>query len=551
VQRCDGDAQAVHVMEGTVLTGFHESCQGDLTQRLVANDAVDGSRDFEFQPTFDRYWGIRALDGTGDRLVVAGDFTSVQGVALSGVAIFATRPAPEQPVRLGGGATWRYHDGATPVAPGWQLPEFDDSAWPAGRAELGYGDGDEATVLATGAMPSPRPITSYYRTTFEAAAVPDTLTLRLLADDGAVVYLNGEEVLRENLPDGPISPTTRTVTGRSGDSENAVSTYGLPPSAVQVGSNVLAVEVHQDSSSSSDASFLAALSSTGAMPEETTTTTTTTTVPEETTTTTTTSTTVPEETTTTTTTSTTVPEETTTTTTTSTTVPEETTTTSSTTTTTVPVPPPDDPPEPPPAEPIYVDSFSGDDGSPWPGWLSTAQHGAVDLVGGEGRLVIDDATGAFARAILTAPEPRADGELRFSYRWAPTGASASFSIFLRGGNGWRNAYRPRDGYGIEFASNSRHVVIRRAVNGVTSTILPVPGGQEVTTERQHVRLRVVGDTISFKVWVDGTPEPEAWHSVTDGAVTEPGRVYVSLARNGTNVGERAVLLDDLVYTDGG
>ena len=65
------------------------------------------------------------------------------------------------------GSTWRYWDrGTVPI--GWQSPGFDDSAWPSGPAQLGYGDGDEATVVSFGASSGAKLVTTWFRTTFDA-----------------------------------------------------------------------------------------------------------------------------------------------------------------------------------------------------------------------------------------------------------------------------------------------------------------------------------------------------------------------------------------------
>jgi cell wall-associated NlpC family hydrolase len=513
-QRCDGDAQAVEVIEGTLFTGFHEGCDGDLTQRVTANDVGDGGRDLDFAPTFDRYWGARALDGTPERLVVAGDFTNISGVAVSGFAIFARRTVAPTPVTLSGAATWRYHDGTSTVPSDWFQPTFDDAGWASGPAQLGYGDGDESTVLASGSLPTPRPITSYYRTTFTAGSVPDTLTLRLLADDGALVRINGVEVLRDNLPAGPIVASTRAAVGRSGAEETAIRTFSLPVDAVVAGVNTMAVEIHQDATSSSDSSFLAALSSTGTVPPPETTTT----VPEATTT-------VPE----TTTTTTTVPETTTTT----TEVPE------TTTTTTVPNPV------------LYEDTFTLADGEGWSGWTTSASSGSVTVLGEAGQLALADIANAYARAVLTAVAPRADSEVLLSYRWGTNDPMAYLSVYLRGSGGWANGFRPRNGYGIELVSSTRTAYVRRVQGGTTLNFVSVSGAQQRTTDKQWLRLRVVGSQMSFKIWTDGDPEPAAWRTtIVDGAVTDPGQLFVSSVRSSTNVGEKSVTIDDVELTDG-
>jgi hypothetical protein len=93
-QRCDGDAQAIHIVAGSVFTGFHDGCGGDTTIHLTSNVSSSGARDTSFQPAFDRYWGVRDISGDTSALVVAGDFTRISGVAVQGFAIFPNPSAP-------------------------------------------------------------------------------------------------------------------------------------------------------------------------------------------------------------------------------------------------------------------------------------------------------------------------------------------------------------------------------------------------------------------------------------------------------------------------
>ena len=68
------------------------------------------------------------------------------------------------------GAVWKYLDNGSDPGKSWRDPGFDDSKWASGPAQLGYGDGDEATVVGFGPDPSHKYITTYFRHTFE---VPD------------------------------------------------------------------------------------------------------------------------------------------------------------------------------------------------------------------------------------------------------------------------------------------------------------------------------------------------------------------------------------------
>jgi hypothetical protein len=132
------------------------------------------------------------------------------------------------------GATWKFLPfGSTPGA-SWQAADSDDAHWSAGRAELGFGDGDEATAIAAEREASSTVAAAYFRTTFEVAN-PDAflgLQLRLLRDDGAVVYLNGTEVTRDNMPAGVIEPETLASAGVSGAAEKALHTTILAPQSL-------------------------------------------------------------------------------------------------------------------------------------------------------------------------------------------------------------------------------------------------------------------------------------------------------------------------------
>ena len=80
----------------------------------------------------------------------------------------------------------------------------------------------------------------------------------MLSDDGALARLNGVELLRDNLPAGTIGPSSSASAYKNGAAESQWVTVSVPPSALRVGSNTLAVEVHQ-AGASSDLSFNASL----------------------------------------------------------------------------------------------------------------------------------------------------------------------------------------------------------------------------------------------------------------------------------------------------
>ena len=148
-------------------------------------------------------------------------------------------------------STWRYLDDGSDQGTAWRETDFDDSGWSSGPAQLGFNEGDEATLIQSGH------ITYYFRHTFTAsnAASVGALAIELLRDDGAVVYLNGTEIHRDNMPAGDIDYQTTAPSAVGGDDEDAYFPAKLDADALRDGDNVLAVEIHQNAITSSDVSF--------------------------------------------------------------------------------------------------------------------------------------------------------------------------------------------------------------------------------------------------------------------------------------------------------
>lgn len=87
------------------------------------------------------------------------------------------------------------------------------------------------------------------------AASISVLNLRLLADDGAIVYANGREILRQNMPTGAVTHTTLSVTNVPGPFENYYTDYAISPTNLVDGTNAIAVEIHQTSANFTDLGF--------------------------------------------------------------------------------------------------------------------------------------------------------------------------------------------------------------------------------------------------------------------------------------------------------
>ncbi|NLH74917.1 MAG: DUF2271 domain-containing protein [Verrucomicrobia bacterium] len=157
------------------------------------------------------------------------------------------------------GSVWRYNDTGTDLtdAP-WKLPAYYDGFWDAGQSPLGYDNNGIRTTLGFGPSETDKFITYYFRHRFMLDIMPTSLKCRILRDDGVVVYLNGAELMRDNMPDGAVSYSTRATTAVSGADETRYFEFNLPTDRLQdlvLGENLLAVEVHQSAPTSSDLSF--------------------------------------------------------------------------------------------------------------------------------------------------------------------------------------------------------------------------------------------------------------------------------------------------------
>ena len=156
------------------------------------------------------------------------------------------------------GDSWKYLDNGSNQGTSWVSPSFTDAGWNEGNAQLGYGDGDENTVVGYGGDPDNKYITTYFRHHFtldENDLQASSSSIRMLCDDGAIVYINGEEVLRHHMPEGPINNQTLASTCASTAEESTFTDHVINNDYFQEGENVIAVEVHQCAASSSDISF--------------------------------------------------------------------------------------------------------------------------------------------------------------------------------------------------------------------------------------------------------------------------------------------------------
>lgn len=195
-------------------------------------------------------WGVHTLRAAA---ATVPDETALADNTLS--VLTSVLPPPTTNIYIAKSNYWRYHDQGLDLGTAWKEVAYEDSAWPSGRGPLGYGDAPTNTVLSWGPSSTAKYPTYYFRAQFNLTAMPETLTMRLRRDDGAVVYINGVEAYRTNLPTGTISYTTWALAAVGGTDETTYFQTNLPTANLVFGPNLVAVEIHQSAGDSSDVSF--------------------------------------------------------------------------------------------------------------------------------------------------------------------------------------------------------------------------------------------------------------------------------------------------------
>ncbi len=148
--------------------------------------------------------------------------------------------------------TWKYYDkGAAPS--NWTATGFNDSNWSTGKAPLGYGMTGLNTTVGYGADANNKNPTTYFRKTIKLDDVPsrsDVFLLNYQIDDGFIVYVNGREAGRFQMPSGNVTFDT-FASSYAGD-EPIAGSLNISSSLFKSGDNVIAVEIHNNKAASRD-----------------------------------------------------------------------------------------------------------------------------------------------------------------------------------------------------------------------------------------------------------------------------------------------------------
>lgn len=195
-------------------------------------------------------WPLLA-DGQGSSLQLVDPSADNRRVA-HWTAVEDSAPMTEPKTLVSMTDSWRYDQSGINRGNGWRAPDFDDGDWPVGQALL-YVENDNLPAEKNTRLTIGNP-TYYFRKKFSASDIEGMeIEASLIVDDGAIVYLNGVEVLRIGMGAGEVSFETfaaRTVTNAEREGP-----FPLSAESLAEGENVLAVEVHQTNAGSSDVVF--------------------------------------------------------------------------------------------------------------------------------------------------------------------------------------------------------------------------------------------------------------------------------------------------------
>ncbi|MHA7628594.1 galactose oxidase-like domain-containing protein [Corallococcus sp. M7] len=146
------------------------------------------------------------------------------------------------------GEYWKFDDRGVDPGRGWMSPGFDDSAWRSGPGKLGYGIGDEHTVLT---QTNPRQRSLYFRKKLTLWETVRAAHLRVLHDDGVALWVNGKLVYSRSMGNG----FEHDACASGAVKQPVISTATVDGAPFVVGENILTVMLKQANGESDDAAF--------------------------------------------------------------------------------------------------------------------------------------------------------------------------------------------------------------------------------------------------------------------------------------------------------
>ncbi len=217
---------------------------------------ADGARldEVDYQVGFP--WPL-ASGGQGSSMeLIHPSLSNDLGGSWRAAGLTTVEPTPPRHLVAAQSSGWRYRRGSSEASNprgAWREVDFEeDGSWRSGRTPIGYGDGDDNTVLDD--MRNSYS-TVYLRHGFDVddpGDVPGSLELRLYVDDGAVAWINGTEVARVFAPGGDLAHDAH---GTNHEAAWVVVDLPNPRNLLEPGENILAIHALNQADGSSDFSI--------------------------------------------------------------------------------------------------------------------------------------------------------------------------------------------------------------------------------------------------------------------------------------------------------
>ena len=235
------DPASVETRYGVAAVGPYEGSLSNQGERLDLRSPADELMDrVEYRVAFP--WPLASAGDGSSMELLHPELDNDLGASWRASGVFDGVPLQERrPWISTGDSAWRWRPATSEPGADWRTSDLiEDATWSDATTPIGFGPDGLGTVLEE--MRN-QYVGVYLRRSFEiadASELPKSLHVAAAIDDGAVVWLNGVEVLRWNAPDGEL--TFESAATRPWVASNVrKGPIPFPEELLQVGTNVLAV----------------------------------------------------------------------------------------------------------------------------------------------------------------------------------------------------------------------------------------------------------------------------------------------------------------------
>jgi len=152
------------------------------------------------------------------------------------------------------GDTWNYYDQGY-LESDW-MTKTEKYTWKKGATPIGYGDNKIVTEISFGDNAKEKHIVKYFKKNITISKTKYlAYEFRTLSDDGIVIYINGKELYRLNMPNATITNKTLAVNTVSKEEEDEYKINIFEDTFFKDGENIITTSVYQAYPDSSDCIF--------------------------------------------------------------------------------------------------------------------------------------------------------------------------------------------------------------------------------------------------------------------------------------------------------